>query len=32
MAQRFGRVNRFGEIADSTIDVIHPKKFRAEKR
>lgn len=30
MAQRFGRVNRFGEIADSTIDVVHPESFKAD--
>lgn len=27
MAQRFGRVNRFGNCEDTCIDVVHPKKF-----
>jgi CRISPR-associated endonuclease/helicase Cas3 len=27
MAQRFGRVNRFGDRADTRIDVVYPKKF-----
>ncbi|MHB8091226.1 MAG: type I-G CRISPR-associated helicase/endonuclease Cas3g [Syntrophales bacterium] len=27
MAQRFGRVNRFGERNDSTITVVHPQEF-----
>ena len=27
MAQRFGRVNRFGERDDTRIDVVHPSKF-----
>jgi CRISPR-associated endonuclease/helicase Cas3 len=27
MAQRFGRVNRFGECPDTEIHVIHPTKF-----
>ncbi len=27
MAQRFGRVNRFGDSADTEIHVIHPQKF-----
>lgn len=27
MAQRIGRVNRFGELTDSTIDVVHPESF-----
>jgi CRISPR-associated endonuclease/helicase Cas3 len=27
MAQRFGRVNRFGKLNDSTIDVVHPRQF-----
>lgn len=27
MAQRFGRVNRFGEHADSEVDVVHPTEF-----
>ncbi len=27
MAQRFGRVNRFGERDDTRIDVVHPKEF-----
>lgn len=30
MAQRFGRVNRFGKLSDSTIDVIHPENFKAD--
>jgi CRISPR-associated endonuclease/helicase Cas3 len=30
MTQRFGRVNRFGDIADSTIDVVHPESFKAD--
>lgn len=30
MAQRFGRVNRFGDITDSTIDVVHPENFKAD--
>ncbi|MBL9204907.1 MAG: type I-U CRISPR-associated helicase/endonuclease Cas3 [Opitutaceae bacterium] len=30
MAQRFGRVNRFGKLTDSTIDVVHPETFKAE--
>ncbi|MCI0747474.1 MAG: type I-U CRISPR-associated helicase/endonuclease Cas3, partial [Verrucomicrobia subdivision 3 bacterium] len=30
MAQRFGRVNRFGDITDSTIDVVHPESFKAD--
>lgn len=32
MAQRFGRVNRFGDVTDSTIDVVHPKKFERKNR
>jgi CRISPR-associated endonuclease/helicase Cas3 len=28
MAQRFGRVNRFGELTNSTIDVVHPEPFK----
>lgn len=28
MAQRFGRVNRFGKLSDSTIDVVHPATFK----
>ncbi len=27
MAQRLGRVNRFGELPDSTIDLVHSKSF-----
>lgn len=27
MAQRFGRVNRFGAREDSEVDVVHPTKF-----
>jgi CRISPR-associated endonuclease/helicase Cas3 len=27
MAQRLGRVNRFGELTDSTVDLVHPEKF-----
>lgn len=30
MAQRFGRVNRFGLLADSTVDVVHPEKFETD--
>ncbi len=30
MAQRFGRVNRFGKLTDSTIDVVHPETFKAD--
>jgi CRISPR-associated endonuclease/helicase Cas3 len=30
MAQRFGRVNRFGKLTDSTIDVVHPEKFKTD--
>ena len=30
MAQRFGRVNRFGKLTDSTIDVVHPETFKTE--
>jgi CRISPR-associated endonuclease/helicase Cas3 len=30
MAQRFGRVNRFGKLNDSTIDVVHPETFKAD--
>ncbi len=30
MAQRFGRVNRFGDRSDTTIDVFHPGKFSTE--
>lgn len=29
MAQRFGRVNRFGETVNSTIQLIHPVTFEA---
>lgn len=27
MAQRFGRVNRFGERSDTRVDIVHPIKF-----
>ncbi|HEY4263450.1 MAG TPA: type I-U CRISPR-associated helicase/endonuclease Cas3, partial [Schlesneria sp.] len=27
MAQRFGRVNRFGDCKDTEIHIVHPKKF-----
>lgn len=27
MAQRLGRVNRFGEFSDTTIDIVYPKEF-----
>jgi CRISPR-associated endonuclease/helicase Cas3 len=27
MAQRFGRVNRFGKCEDTGIDIVHPKEF-----
>ncbi len=27
MAQRFGRVNRFGDLTDSTVTVVHPQFF-----
>ena len=27
MAQRFGRVNRFGKLDDTKIDVVHPTEF-----
>ncbi|HAB14911.1 MAG TPA: type I-U CRISPR-associated helicase/endonuclease Cas3 [Verrucomicrobiota bacterium] len=30
MAQRFGRVNRFGEVESSTIDVVHPEAFKED--
>jgi CRISPR-associated endonuclease/helicase Cas3 len=30
MAQRFGRVNRFGEQKDTRIDVFHPAAFKEE--
>ena len=30
MAQRFGRVNRFGDDATSVIEVVHPAKFKAD--
>jgi len=29
MAQRFGRVNRFGDRADTEIHVVHPRQFDA---
>jgi len=31
MAQRFGRVNRFGICEDTRIDVVYPKKFEDNK-
>ncbi len=31
MAQRFGRVNRFGDRDDTRIDVVHPTEFDHEK-
>src|SRR5262249_11532822 len=31
MAQRFGRVNRFGDCDDTRIDVVHPKEFDEKK-
>lgn len=31
MAQRFGRVNRFGKRMDTEISVVHPVKFDADK-
>ncbi len=30
MAQRFGRVNRFGERTDTEVDVVHPAKFEKD--
>jgi CRISPR-associated endonuclease/helicase Cas3 len=30
MAQRFGRVNRFGETTESTIEVVHPINFKTD--
>ncbi len=30
MAQRLGRVNRFGELTDSTVDLVHPDTFEFE--
>ncbi len=30
MAQRFGRVNRFGDLTDTEIHVVHPKTFDAK--
>lgn len=32
MAQRFGRVNRFGERPDTRIDVVHPAAFDDPKK
>lgn len=32
MAQRFGRVNRFGECEDSTITVVYPTEFPHTKK
>ena len=31
MAQRFGRVNRFGDCTDTDIYVVHPKEFDGSK-
>lgn len=31
MAQRFGRVNRFGNCIDTTIDIVHPLEFDSKK-
>jgi CRISPR-associated endonuclease/helicase Cas3 len=31
IAQRFGRVNRFGDRDDTRIDVVHPKEFDEEE-
>jgi len=31
MAQRFGRVNRFGKSDDTRIDIVHPVVFDADK-
>lgn len=30
MAQRFGRVNRFGTCVDTQIDIMHPKEFKED--
>jgi CRISPR-associated endonuclease/helicase Cas3 len=30
MAQRFGRVNRFGDTHDTTIELIHPESFNTD--
>ncbi len=32
MAQRFGRVNRFGERRDTQIDIVHPTEFEDDDR
>lgn len=32
MAQRFGRVNRFGDRDDTRIDVVHPAEFDDKKK
>lgn len=32
MAQRFGRVNRFGNRDDTCIDIVHPKKFEKKDK
>ena len=32
MAQRFGRVNRFGDRTDTRIDVVHPKEFKKKNK
>lgn len=32
MAQRFGRVNRFGDDALSVVEVVHPEKFKVEDK
>ncbi|MSR33151.1 MAG: type I-U CRISPR-associated helicase/endonuclease Cas3 [Gemmataceae bacterium] len=31
MAQRFGRVNRFGDRNDTRVDIVHPTKFDEEE-
>jgi len=32
MAQRLGRVNRFGERTDTRIEVVHPKQFKKKDK
>jgi len=32
MAQRFGRVNRFGDCDDTEVTVVHPKSFDTKKQ
>jgi CRISPR-associated endonuclease/helicase Cas3 len=32
MAQRFGRVNRYGRFDDTRIDVVHPKEFGKKQK